>query len=122
MPAAPLYQTGGEVELPGLSLARGAGGKGVPIGGREGSVLFGRGCGWLGKLPGRVNGFFGVLIFGRRDEDRFTHLPQRNEGERGAAQPEKYSMSSSLNGETPSVSCSKASASANRPFASSRCW
>lgn len=94
----------------------------MPIGGDEGKWFVWSGLRGWGKLPGRVNGFLGVLIFGRRDEDRFTHLPQRNEGERGAAQPEKYSMSSSLNGETPSVSCSKASASANRPFASSRCW
>ena len=29
------------------------------MGGAKGSGLFGRGCGWLGKLPGRVNEFLG---------------------------------------------------------------
>src|ERR1022692_2495692 len=76
MSAAPLYPSGGEVELPGLSLARGAGGKGVPIGGREGKWFVWSGLRGWGKLPGRVNGFLGVLIFGRRDEDRFTSCNQ----------------------------------------------
>src|ERR1017187_3069206 len=59
MPAAPLYPSRGEVELPGLSLARGAGGKGVPIGRGEGKWFVWQGLRVVGKVAGTCERVFG---------------------------------------------------------------
>src|ERR1035438_4959117 len=66
MPAAPLYPSGGEVELPGLSLAWRAGGKGVPIGGREGKWFVWRGLRVVGKVAEACEWGFGggVILWG----------------------------------------------------------
>ena len=73
MPAAPLYPSGGEVELPGLSLARGAGGRGVPIGRDEGKWFVWRGLRVVGKVAGmceRVFGGWGFCGGGAQDIER----------------------------------------------------
>src|ERR1039458_8248264 len=59
MPAAPLYPSGGEVELPGLSLARRAGGRGVPIGRDEGKWFVWQGLRVVGKVAGTCERVFG---------------------------------------------------------------
>ena len=63
MPAAPLYPSGGEVELPGLSLARRAGGKGVPIGRDEGKWFVWRELLVVGKVAGTCERVFGGSDF-----------------------------------------------------------
>src|ERR1017187_683185 len=66
MPAAPLYPSGGEVELPGLSLARRAGGKGVPIGRGEGKWFVWSGLRVVGKVAEACEWGFGggVILWG----------------------------------------------------------
>src|ERR1035438_4527910 len=59
MPAAPLYPSGGQGELPGPSLARRAGGKGVPIGRGEGKCFVWKGLRMVGKVAGTCERVFG---------------------------------------------------------------